>query len=64
MFGVLIGNWGEERYIVSFFVNLVVVYVYVYLLFSIYRVDFRNYGFYRFDVIVRRKVLMRNDGLG
>lgn len=26
--------------------------------------DFRNYGSYRPDVIVRRKALMRNDGLG
>lgn len=31
---------------------------------STHRVDFRNYGSYRPDVIVRRKALMRNDGLG
>ena len=31
---------------------------------STHRVDFRNYGSHRPDVIVRRKALLRNDGLG
>ncbi|XP_061189581.1 cilia- and flagella-associated protein 107-like [Saccostrea echinata] len=53
--GVLIGNWGEERYT---FKKGDTKHN------STHRVDFRNYGTYKPDVIVRRKALMRNDGLG
>ncbi|XP_052211992.1 cilia- and flagella-associated protein 107-like isoform X2 [Dreissena polymorpha] len=53
--GVLIGNWDEERYTFqrgNTKHN------------STHRVDFRNVGSHRPDVVVRRKALLRNDGLG
>lgn len=53
--GVLIGNWDEDRYTFQkgdLKHN------------STHRVDFRNYGSHRPDVIIRRKALLRNDGLG
>lgn len=53
--GVLIGNWGEDRYT---FTRSKTDHN------STHRVDFRNYGSHRPDVIVRRKALLRNDGLG
>ncbi|WAR15583.1 CA158-like protein [Mya arenaria] len=53
--GVLIGNWDEEKYT---FQRGNVKHN------STHRVDFRNVGSHRPDVLVRRKALLRNDGLG
>ncbi|KAK3088568.1 hypothetical protein FSP39_020719 [Pinctada imbricata] len=53
--GVLIGNWSEERYT---FQKGTTQHN------STNRIDFRNFGSHRPDVIVRRKALLRNDGMG
>ncbi|XP_045162974.1 cilia- and flagella-associated protein 107-like isoform X2 [Mercenaria mercenaria] len=53
--GVLIGNWDEDRYMFQRGNQKHN---------STHRVDFRNYGGHRPDVVVRRKALLRNDGLG
>ncbi|KAJ8320010.1 hypothetical protein KUTeg_002475 [Tegillarca granosa] len=53
--GVLIGNWSEERYN---FQRGTTKHN------STHRIDFRNYGAQKPDVIVRRKALMQNNGVG
>lgn len=53
--GVLIGNWGEDRYT---FTRGDCKHN------STHRIDFRNFTGHRPDVIVRRKALLKNDGIG
>ncbi|XP_063408491.1 cilia- and flagella-associated protein 107-like [Mytilus trossulus] len=53
--GVLIGNWGEDRYT---FLRGDQKHN------STHRTDFRNFAGHRPDVLVRRKALMKNDGIG
>jgi len=53
--GVLIGNWGEERYTFQKGNNNHN---------STHRMDFKNWGGSRPDVVLRRKAQLQNDGLG
>lgn len=53
--GVLIGNWSEERYTFNKGDQKHN---------STHRIDFRNFKGHRPDVLVRRKALLKNNGLG